>query len=235
MSDDEDAMLRGPLPRNMVERTRILAIRSAEDSARENCTDRTIYDLIYTIGLSNGIRAEFPISYRILLRLFAERYPIDENESDRIDGITDFAIRLNPMAAYYQNIGEPHRDQFELHTLKGNVEQSISWLANFEGPTTYRAKLISAMKLAVHSHPLNLERGRETWAPADLFIQRNDERGLLPLRFIKNQFHQWIFREEDVNFKEVWIDYYNRHNPRICHRCHPEMLNQVDADGWSLA
>ena len=55
MSDDEDVLLQRPLPRNLVERKRAIAVRSAEEAAKENCTEKTIYDLIYTIGLSNSL------------------------------------------------------------------------------------------------------------------------------------------------------------------------------------
>ena len=231
MSDDEDVLLQRPLPRNLVERKRAIAVRSAEEAAKENCTEKTIYDLIYTIGLSNSLKKEFPMSFKILAKLFAEKYPVDETQLDKIKGITDFAIRRNPMSVYFDNIGETYKDKFELHTLKGAVEDSISWLSCFQGPATYKAKLISAMKLAVHSHPVDLERGKESWSPANKFIE---VRGLTPLLFTKNQFHQWIFREEDAAFKEAWIAYYGNSNTQPCYKCRPEMRNRTDADGWSF-
>jgi len=229
MSDDEDALLRGPLPRNMVERKRVVAVRAAEDAAKENCTEKTIHDLIYTIGLSNSLWKEFPMSYKILAKLFAEKYPVDETQPDKVKGITDFAIRRNPISIYFDNLGETHRDRFEVHTLKGAVEDSISWLSCFEGPATQKAKLISAMKLAVHSHPVDLERGKESWGPANKFIE---EYGV-PILFTKNQFHQWIFREEDVSFKEAWILYYEEKTMPPCYKCRPELKNRTDEEGWS--
>ena len=234
MSDDEDALLQRVLPRNLVERKRAIGVRAAEVAAKENCTEKTIYDLVYTIGLSNSVKKEFPMSFKILAKLFTEKYPVDETQPDKVKGITDLAIRRNPMSVYFDNIGESHKDRFELHTLKGGVEDSISWLACFEGPATHLAKLISAMKLAVHTHPVDLEKGKESWGPANKFIKKNDELGMLPTLFTKNQFHQWIFREEDAAFREAWMNYYEGKTMPPCYKCNPEMRNRTDAEGWSL-
>jgi len=231
MSDDEDAILQCALPRNLVERKRAIGVRAAEEAAKINCTEKSIHDLIYTIGLCNSLKKEFPLSYKILAKLFAEKYPVDETQPDKIKGITDLAIRRNPMSVYYENIGETYKEQFEIHTLKGTVEDSISWLSCFQGPATHRAKLISAMKLAVHSHPREIERGEESWTPADKFI---DERET-PVLFTKNQIHQWIFREEDAAFRNAWIAYYEGNTTSPCKKCHPEKKNRTDADGWTLA
>jgi len=230
MSDDEDALLQRGLPRNLVERKRAIAVRSAEEVAKLNCTEKTIYDLIYTIGLCNSIKKEFPMSYKILAGLFATKYPVDETQPDKIKGITDFAIRRNPISIYFDNIGETYKERFELHTLKGTVEDSISWLACFEGAATYKAKLISAMKLAVHSHPVDIEKGKESWSPANKFIEERET----PMLFTKNQYHQWIFREEDAAFKKAWLSYYEGNTTSPCYKCRPEMRNRTDADGWSL-
>ena len=230
MSDDEDALLQRALPRNLVERKLALAVRAAEEVAKLNCTEKSIYDLIYTIGLCNSLKKEFPMSYKILAKLFAEKYPVDETQPDKIKGITDLAIRRNPISIYFDNIGETYKERFEVHTLKGSVEDSISWLACFEGAATHRAKLISAMKLAVHSHPVNLEKGKESWSPANKFIEERET----PLLFTKNQFHQWIFREEDAAFRNAWIAYYEGNTTSPCYKCRPEMRNRTDADGWSL-
>ena len=230
MSDDEDALLQKALPRNLVERKRAIAVRSAEVAAKENCTEKTIYDLIYTISLSNSVKKEFPMSFKILAKLFAEKYPVDETQPDKVKGITDFAIRRNPISIYFDNIGETHKDRFEVHTLKGIMEDSISWLACFEGPATHLAKLISAMKLAVHTHPVDLEKGKESWGPANKFIEKRET----PVLFTKNQFHQWIFREEDASFRDAWLTYYEGKTMPPCYKCHPEMRNQTDADGWSI-
>jgi hypothetical protein len=231
MSDDEDALLQRALPRNLVERKRAIAVRAAEEAAKLNCTEKSIYDLIYTIGLCNSIKKEFPMSYKILAGLFAEKYPVDETQPDKIKGITDLAIRRNPISIYFDNIGETYNECFEVHTLKGTVEDSISWLACFEGAATHRAKLISAMKLAVHSHPVNLEKGKESWSPANKFIE---EQELVPVLFTKNQFHQWIFREEDAAFRDAWLAYYEGKLMPACYKCQPEMRNRLDADGWSV-
>jgi len=230
MSDDEDALLQRGLPRNLVERKRAIAVRSAEIAAKENCTEKSIYDLIYTIGLSNSLKKEFPMSYKILAKLFAEKYPVDETQLDKLKGVTDFAIRRNPMSIYFDNIGETYKERFEIHTLKGTIEESISWLACFEGAATHRAKLISAMKLAVHSHPVDIEKGKESWSPANKFIEERET----PVLFTKNQFHQWIFREEDAAFKEAWLSYYEGKTMPPCYKCRPEMRNRTDADGWSV-
>jgi len=230
MSDNEDALLQRPLPRNLVERKRAIAVRTAEEAAKENCTEKTIYDLIYTIGLSNSLKKEFPMSFKILAKLFTEKYPVDETQPDKVKGITDLAIRRNPMSVYFDNIGESHKDRFEVKTLKGAAEDSISWLACFEGATTHRAKLISAMKLAVHSHPVDIEKGKESWSPANIFIEKRET----PLLFTKNQFHQWIFREEDAAYKEAWLAHYENLNTQPCYKCRPEMRNRTDADGWSF-
>jgi len=230
MSDDEDALLQRALPRNLVERKLAIAVRSAEEVAKLNCTEKSIYDLIYTIGLCNSLKKEFPMSYKILAKLFAEKYPVDETQPDKIKGITDFAIRRNPISIYFDNIGETYKERFEVHTLKGSAEDSISWLACFEGAATHRAKLISAMKLAVHSHPVNLEKGKESWSRANKFIEGRET----PVLFTKNQFHQWIFREEDAAFRNAWIAYYEGNTTSPCYKCQPEMRNRIDADGWSL-
>ena len=230
MSDDEDALLQRALPRNLVERKRAIAVRAAEEAAKVNCTEKSIYDLIYTIGLCNSVKKEFPMSYKILAKLFAEKYPVDETQPDKIKGITDFTIRRNPISIYLDHIGETYKDQFELHTLKGTVEDSISWLACFEGPATYKAKLISAMKLSVHSHPVDLEKGKESWSPANKFIEVRET----PLLFAKNQFHQWIFREEDAAFRDAWLAYYEMKMMPVCYKCHPDKKNRIDADGWSI-
>jgi len=230
MSDDEDALLQRGLPRNLVERKRAIAVRAAEVAAKENCTEKTIYDLIYTIGLSNSLKKEFPMSFKILAKLFTEKYPVDETQPDKVKGITDLAIRRNPMSVYFDNIGESHKERFEVKTLKNTVEDSISWLACFEGATTHRAKLISAMKLAVHSHPVDIEKGKESWSPANIFIEKRET----PLLFTKNQFHQWIFREEDAAYKEAWLAHYENSNTQPCYKCRPDMRNRTDADGWSF-
>ena len=230
MSDDEDALLQRALPRNLVERKLAIAVRAAEEVAKLNCTEKSIYDLIYTIGLCNSLKKEFPMSYKILAKLFAEKYPVDETQPDKIKGITDLAIRRNPISIYFDNIGETYKERFEVHTLKGSVEDSISWLACFEGAATHRAKLISAMKLAVHSHPVNLEKGKESWSPANKFIEGRET----PVLFTKNQFHQWIFREEDAAFRNAWIVYYEGNTTSPCYKCRPEMRNRTDADGWSV-
>ena len=230
MSDDEDALLQRALPRNLVERKLAIAVRAAEEVAKLNCTEKSIYDLIYTIGLCNSLKKEFPMSYKILVKLFAEKYPVDETQPDKIKGITDLAIRRNPISIYFDNIGETYKERFEVHTLKGSVEDSISWLACFEGAATHRAKLISAMKLAVHSHPVNLEKGKESWSRANKFIEGRET----PVLFTKNQFHQWIFREEDAAFRNAWIVYYEGNTTSPCYKCRPEMRNRTDADGWSV-
>lgn len=230
MSDDEDALLQRALPRNLVERKLAIAVRAAEEVAKLNCTEKSIYDLIYTIGLCNSLKKEFPMSYKILAGLFAEKYPVDETQPDKIKGITDLAIRRNPISIYFDNIGETYKERFEVHTLKGSVEDSISWLACFEGAATHRAKLISAMKLAVHSHPVNLEKGKESWSRANKFIEGRET----PVLFTKNQFHQWIFREEDAAFRNAWIVYYEGNTTSPCYKCRPEMRNRTDADGWSV-
>ena len=230
MSDDEDALLQRALPRNLVERKRAIAVRSAEIAAKENCTEKTIYDLIYTIGLCNSVKKEFPMSYKILAKLFAEKYPVDETQPDKIKGITDLAICRNPISIYFDNVGETYKERFEIHTFKGKVEDSISWLACFEGAATHRAKLISAMKLAVHSHLVDIEKGKESWSPANKFIEEWEA----PVLFTKNQFHQWIFREEDAAFKEAWLAYYEGKTMPPCYKCRPEMRNRTDADGWSV-
>jgi hypothetical protein len=205
-------------------------VRAAEEAAKLNCTEKSIYDLIYTIGLCNSLKKEFPMSYKILAKLFAEKYPVDETQPDKVKGITDLAIRRNPMSIYFDNIGETYKEQFEIHTLKSTVEDSISWLACFEGAATHRAKLISAMKLAVHSHPVNLEKGKESWSRANKFIEGRET----PVLFTKNQFHQWIFRHEDAPFRDAWIAYYEGNTTSPCYKCRPEMRNRTDADGWSV-
>ena len=89
MSDDEDALLQKALPRNLLERKRAIAVRSAEESVKVDRTEKTVYELIYAIGLTNSIKKEFPMSFKILEKLFVEKYPIDETQPDKINGITD--------------------------------------------------------------------------------------------------------------------------------------------------
>ena len=238
MSDNEDALLQRALPRNLEERKRAIAVRSAEESVRKNRTEKTVHDLIYAIRLTDSIKKEFPMSFKILEKLFTEKYQPDETQPDKIIGITDFAIRRRPISMHF----DTHRAPFELHTLKGTVEDSISWLSCFEGPATYKSKLISAMKLAVHSHFIDLEKGKETWTPADEFILKNDKRlarqsrkgAPKPTLFTKNEYHQWIFREEDADFKAAWLRHYESKPKKPCYTCHPEMRNRIDEDGWTL-
>jgi hypothetical protein len=233
MSDDEDALSYGNLPRNTKERKRIVDVRAAEAAAKIDCTEKTIYTLIYTIGLTDSVKGEFPVSFKILKKLFVAHYPLDEIEPDKVSRITDFAIRKNPLSEYFVNIGEERTDILEIHTLKEGVEDSISWMACFQGAATHLMKLIIALKVAVHNHPIDPEKGKESWTPANKFIKLHQERGTLPLLFTKNQYHQWIFREEDADFKELWIEYYSKLNMRICYKCFPQLRNRIDEDGWT--
>jgi hypothetical protein len=76
---------------------------------------------------------------------------------------------------------------------------------------------------------VDLEKGKESWGPANKFIEEHKA----PTLFTKNQFQQWIFREEDAAFKEAWILYYEGKIMPPCYKCRPELKNQTDDDGWS--
>ena len=78
-------------------------VRSAEESVRKNRTEKTVHDLIYAIGLTDSIKKEFPMSFKILEKLFTEKYQPDETQPDKIIGITDFAIRRRPISMHFDS------------------------------------------------------------------------------------------------------------------------------------
>lgn len=235
MSDDEDALV-SYTPTTAQERVHFRKVKSAERDVDYECTKQTIGSLIYTIGVTDGTKLKFPKSFRILKTLLDTKYPIDETEPNKIAGIIDIGVKQNPLSAYFQSIGQSDTVQLELVLNKGSTTDSVSWVACFDGPYTHRMKLISAMKLAVHNHPKQPEERAETCLFGDVFIQKNEELGVVPKRFTKNQFHQWIFCEEDTEFKDVWVNYYKKKAEQrkiVCPRCNPELVNQVSDDGWT--
>jgi hypothetical protein len=142
------------------------------------------------------------------------------------------------MSTYLKSIGQSDTVQLELFLDKGHSIDSVSWVSCFDGPYTHRMKLISAMKLAVHNHPKEIEERAETCLFGDLFIQKNDELGAVPKVFTKNEFHQWIFREEAKEFKDTWVKYYKKKATKrkiVCLKCNPELLSNVSPDGWTTA
>jgi hypothetical protein len=162
------------------------------------------------------------------MKMFQTMYvPFDNDQ--KFVGVDDFMIRRNRLCDV---IGTETR--LELWVRRTNdTEDSISWMACFEGSTTVRMKLISAMKLAIHSHPFDLERRAETMIFADLFLDKNA--AVLPTEFDKNEYHQWIFKETDAEFKDTWVTYYRRIAGRkgiVCKRCSPQPI--TDADGWTM-
>ena len=91
---------------------------------------------------------------------------------------------------------------------------------------TVRMKLISAMKLAIHTHPVDLDRRSETMRGAAQFLAGR----ATPDLFVKNEYRQWIFREEDGEFREAWISHYKGLGLR-CKKCSP--VATIDAEGWT--
>jgi len=215
MSDDEDAMLR-PLILSAKQRH----VARLERACREELTVDAIYNLLYAIGPCVSIKTMYPVACAILMELFIERYvPHDDG---KFIGVCDFSLRRNALC---QELGLPERLELWIRRVDGTTD-SISWMTCFEGPVTERMKLISAMKLATHNHPIDLERRSESMRAADIYLV-----GLTPpTTFIKNEYHQWIFREEDREFKEAWLAYYRASGAR-CKRCTPRVA--ADADGWT--
>lgn len=235
MSDDEDALV-SYTPGTAQERVYFKKVKDAEREIEYEYTKQTIGRLIYTIGAIDSMKYKFPKSFRILKTLLDTKYPVDETEPNKLVGIVDIGIKQNPMSMYFQSIGETNTLTYELVLHKDHLEDSVSWVSCFDGPYTHRMKLISAMKLAIHNHPKQTEERGVSCLFGDLFIQKNDELGVLPKLFTKNQFHQWIFREEDAEFRDVWINYYTKQadiKGVVCRKCQPELFKKVSEDGWT--
>jgi hypothetical protein len=218
MSDDEDALLRQP-----VLSVKQRQVAKVERWCREDLTVGSIYKLIYSIGPCESIVGPYPVACAILMKLFQEQY-VPHDEDRKFVGVVDFMIRRNALC---MELGlEP---RLELWIRRGDRStDSISWTTCFEGPMTVRMKLISAMILAVHNHPKNLDRRSESMRHADEFLAGR----AVPVLFVKNEYHQWIFREEDSEFREAWLSYYKGLGLR-CKRCSGHVGPTVDEEGWT--
>lgn len=216
MSDDEDALLR---PLHLTSKQRQVA--RLERLCREGLAADSIYKLIYAIGPCEGLVGPYPVAGAILMKLFQEQY-VPHDEDEKFVGVVDFMIRRNALC---MELGlEP---RLELWIRRGDMSaDSISWTTCFEGPMTVRMKLISAMKLAVHNHPLDLDRRSESMRHSDEFLTGR----ATPVFFVKNEYHQWIFRKEDSEFREAWLSHYKGLGLR-CKRCSP--VATVDEEGWT--
>lgn len=216
MSDDEDVMLRPPV---LSAKQRHVA--RLERACREELTVDAIYNLLYAIGPCDSIHLMYPVACSILMELFKTKY-VPHDDDGKFVGVCDFSLRRNALC---QDLGIPDRLELWIRRFDKSTD-SISWITCFEGPVTDRMKLISAMKLATHNHPIDLERRSESMRLADIYLV-----GLTPpTAFIKNKYHQWAFREEDHEFKEAWLVYYRASGAR-CKRCIPRVA--ADADGWT--
>jgi hypothetical protein len=213
MSDDEDALLR---PAHLSLKQRQVA--RIERWCREGMTADAIYKLIYAIGPCECVVEPYPVTYDILMKLFQEHY-VPHDEDGKFVGVVDFMIRRNTLC---EELGTKTRLELWIRR-KDRSTDSISWTMCFDGPMTTRMKLISAMKLATTNQPREVEKRVEEWAPANSFLAGRDA----PTEFTKNEHHQWIFREEDGEFREAWISHYNT---LVARR---RRLPTVDEDGWT--
>ena len=218
MSDDEDTLLR---PLHLTAKQRQVA--RLERLCRAEISADSIYKLIYAIGPCEGVVTVYPVAGAILMKLFQEQY-VPHDDDKKFVGVVDFMIRRNALC---MELGlEP---RLELWIRRGDRStDSISWTTCFEGPMTVRMKLISAMILAVHNHPKNLDRRSESMRHADEFLAGR----AVPVLFVKNEYHQWIFREEDSEFREAWLLYYKGLGLR-CKRCSGHVGPTVDEEGWT--
>lgn len=220
MSDDEDALLRQP-----VLSVKQRQVAKVERWCRNGLFAGSIYKLIYSIGPCESIVGPYPVACAILMKLFQEQY-VPHDDDGKFVGVVDFMIRRNALC---EELGIETRLELWIRRGDGSTD-SISWTTCFEGPMTVRMKLISAMKLAIHTHPVDLDRRSETLRHADEFLAGRDA----PTMFIKNEYHQWIFREEDSEFRDAWLLYYKAAPGTRCKRClRSEGPATVDAEGWT--
>jgi hypothetical protein len=218
MSDDEDALLR---PAHLSLKQRQVA--RIERWCREGMTADAIYKLIYAIGPCECVVEPYPVTYDILMKLFQEHY-VPHDEDGKFVGVVDFMIRRNALC---EELGTKTRLELWIRR-KDRSTDSISWTSCFDGPMTTRMKLTSAMKLAVHTHPVDLDRRAETMRGSSEFLEGREA----PDLFVKNEYHQWIFREEDHEFREAWLSHYQTLGMR-CKRCLPAKAPAIDEEGWT--
>ena len=187
------------------------------------------YKWIQKLGVCASIRKKDIRAHTYFMKLFQERYVPDEEHPDKLVGLIDFKIVRQPLTQTLFEMGEISKESVKLEMgiiKEDGTEDSISWLNCYKGPLTHREKLISACKIAIHTHPIELERGSDTFRCVDTFLEIEP---IVPTKFAKNTFHQYIFREDDAEFRERWKKYYTEHTRRPCPRCSPMT---PDEEGW---
>lgn len=174
------------------------------------------YKLIYKLGPTTSVKAKDAEAHKYFMKLFTTKYiPDPDEQPDKLVGLHDFKIIRQPL----------DQTKLEMGIIKDDgTADSISWLSCYNGPSTNREKLISAMIIAVHNHPLELDKHRMTFPYLDEFLENNRQ----PTLFAKNMYNQRIFREEDSEFRHKWITYYHKKTKDICRKCFPP----ID-DGWT--
>jgi len=177
------------------------------------------YNLIKSIGICNSIKKYDLKAHNYFMKLFTTKYiPDDDENPDKIVGLVDFKIVRQKMDS----------TKLEMGIIKENgTEDSISWLSCYDGPASNREKLVTAMIVAVHNHPKEVERRKTTFPYIDSFLKNNEP----PQYFDKNEYNQRVFRIIDSEFKEKWKIYYHNNNKHICNICSPI---KEDNDGWTI-
>jgi hypothetical protein len=169
------------------------------------------------LGPTTSVKAKDAEAHKYFMNLFTRQYISDPDEQpDKLVGLVDFKIVKRQM----------DETKLELGIIKEDgTEDSISWLSCYNGPSSIREKLISAMIVAVHNHPIELIKHSMTFPYVDAFLANNHP----PKFFAKNMYNQRIFREEDSEFRDAWITYYHSKNKYICKKCFIKM----NEDGWT--
>jgi len=176
----------------------------------------TTYKLIYQLGVTTSVKEKDTEAHKYFMDLFTRQYiPDPDEQPDKLVGLVDFKIVRQLL----------DQTKLEIRIIKEDgTEDSISWLSCYNGPSSHREKLISAMIVAIHNHSVELTKNRITFPYVDKFLEKYEP----PEMFTKNKYNQRIFREEDSDFRDKWITYYQSKNKNICLKCFPS-----DEDGWT--
>lgn len=189
------------------------------------------YNLIKSIGVCNSIYYEDRSAHKYFMKLFRTKYVPDLENPDKLVDLSDFKIIKQKLTQALFERDEIGADgvKLEIVIIKADgTEDSISWLNCFHGPASYKEKLISACILSIHNHPKELVKRRTDFPFVNDFLEIDGDT-IKPTTFQKNDFNQWIFKEEDNDFRIQWINYYNSRNRSPCRNCYPRV---PDEEGW---